>query len=267
MLRENRQSTSAFTLVELLVVLAICGILAGIIIPAVSGVRTSAAIAQSSSNLRQLATANLNYAAANKGRFAYSSNWRNNKRWCAEQVNGVWDRSRGYLSPYLDKNEQAAYCPLLEDLLPEDGDRSFELGTGGYGYNDVYIGGREAPANRPQMEEPSARIAEIFEPSRTVMFTTTAYATGDTIQEYPFSHSPYWVVNGRVTGSKPSPTVHFRARGKALVAWADGHVSQEEPNEKLSPGINPHGGDATAQSLGWFGPGENNGYWNPQNHW
>ncbi|MDR1282158.1 MAG: DUF1559 domain-containing protein [Opitutaceae bacterium] len=58
---------AAFTLVELLTVIAIIGILAAIIIPTVGKVRESARSAQCLSNLRQLALGANLYAEDNKG--------------------------------------------------------------------------------------------------------------------------------------------------------------------------------------------------------
>lgn len=57
---------SAFTLIELLTVIAIIGILAAIMIPVVGKVRESAHRATCASNLRQLGVLVMNYAAQNK---------------------------------------------------------------------------------------------------------------------------------------------------------------------------------------------------------
>ena len=51
----------AFTLIELLTVIAILGILSGLLIPVLNGVRQRAAQAECASNLRQLGLAVLNY--------------------------------------------------------------------------------------------------------------------------------------------------------------------------------------------------------------
>lgn len=59
----------AFTLIELLTVIAIIGILAAILIPVVSRVRESARQTQCRSNIRQIATATALAAQDNKGRF------------------------------------------------------------------------------------------------------------------------------------------------------------------------------------------------------
>jgi prepilin-type N-terminal cleavage/methylation domain-containing protein/prepilin-type processing-associated H-X9-DG protein len=58
-----------FTLIELLVVIGIVGALIGILVPVVSSARTAAKATACASNLRQLATALLNYAADNRGAF------------------------------------------------------------------------------------------------------------------------------------------------------------------------------------------------------
>jgi prepilin-type N-terminal cleavage/methylation domain-containing protein len=62
-----RVTPRGFTLIELLTVIAIVGILAAIVVPVVGKVRESARNSLSVSNLRQLAQANILYAAENKG--------------------------------------------------------------------------------------------------------------------------------------------------------------------------------------------------------
>lgn len=250
------QQRFGFTLIEILSVIAILSILTALLFPAAGAILNQARIAESRSNLRQLVQANFAHAMANSGRFAYATNERNNKRWCAQRSGSGWDRTRGYLSPYLSYEARAAVCPLLESLLDED-TPSFELGTGGYGYNSAYIGGIEGR----RMGRPSLRIDQIADPSNTIMFATTAYAREGGVQEYPFTEPPFWPSGGR-----PSPTTHFRANGQAIIGWADGRISLEGEDERPD-GSNPHGGVADDHHLGWFGPEEKNGYWNPSNIW
>ena len=64
----NRYSLRAFTLIELLTVIAIIGVLAGILVPVLGTVRAQARQAACSSNLRQLGQAILTYDAE-KDRF------------------------------------------------------------------------------------------------------------------------------------------------------------------------------------------------------
>lgn len=67
------KKTSAFTLVELLTVIAIIGILAAILIPVVSSVRSRARATTCSSNMRQVGTAMLLYSQETKPRhFPYA---------------------------------------------------------------------------------------------------------------------------------------------------------------------------------------------------
>lgn len=252
-----RARRDAFTFVELLVVIAIIGILVAVLMPALEGAKVTSRGTASASNLKQLAAANYSYAADHDGVYCPAQDQSNLVRWHGARtaLSAPFDPTKGYLSPYLGQEGRVKVCPLFRDLLT--GAQSFEDGTGGYGYNAVYIGGTPASLYQP------CRVSQVPRPARTVMFTTSAYANGSGVQEYPFCEPPYWPGgNGTLTGSRPSPTVHFRYRGQALVAWCDGHVSAESMQPR-DDGYNPHGGDAAAHSLGWFGPDAGNGYWAP----
>ena len=252
-----------FTLVEILVVISIVLVLAVISFSAGEKLLTQARIIGSTANLRSLAIANTTYAADN-GVYCPYSDQSNTRRWHGSRmsVGAKFDPTSGYLSPYLGKSARVTACPLFKAMV--GGSQSFEDGSGGYGYNAAYIGG--LPGDRPEGAwnpktkiRISERVANVSNPGRTVMFTTAAYALPNGLQEYATCEPPFWD-----DGSKPSPTVHFRANGKALVAWCDGSVTTE-PKNTSSPGFNPDGGDAEKWNLGWFGPEDNNGYWNPKN--
>lgn len=245
-----------FTLLELLVTLSIMSVLAFLVTSAVRGSRERSAATQCLSHLRALAQANLCYAADHEGRFCLASEKKNNRRWHGERADrkSAFDPTKGPLAPYLGREARVKSCPTLERVLK--GKDSFETGSGGYGYNEIYIGG--TPSNRLEAE----RLGNLEQATRTLMFADTALSRENGLQEYPFAEPWQFVsTRGDLQGT-PSPSVHFRHNGRANVVWCDGHVSAELPTQL--GGKNHYGGNDTELQLGWFGPREENGYWNPR---
>ena len=258
---QSPHQPQGFTLVELLVVVVIVATLAGISAVLARSMITRAHIAESTGNLRQLAIANINYAS-DHGRFCPADDQQNLVRWHGARTSSSarFDPKRGLLSPYLGRSQRVTQCPLFK---PDEG--GFDEGSGGYGYNSTYIGGVPGAMydNHTKLRI-SQRPANVANPERTVMFATTAYATAAGLREYAFCEPPFWDFGNGPSGHRPSPSTHFRANGKALVAAVDGSVVAVEPND-AHHGHNPHGGDSRDAGLGWFGPEENNGRWNPAN--
>jgi prepilin-type N-terminal cleavage/methylation domain-containing protein/prepilin-type processing-associated H-X9-DG protein len=260
-----------FSLVELLVACAVLALLATIVVSAVTNVRQQAMTSKSMGNIRQLVTAN--YAcAAETGRFAKSENRADSKRWHGKKVSGEWVGYGGYLTDYLGEDRSIRKCPVFEQILEENEGAQFDEGTGGYGYNATYLGNDPgAPStstvysgfgNKPTRSETAAnRPGSLIDPANTVMFTSTALVRGGGVVETYFSAPYSSVLNGELEESL-TPTTHFRFNGKALVAWCDGHVTLEEPNDAYT-GWNAYGDDNDKFRVGWFGPTDNNGYWNP----
>lgn len=252
----------AFTLIELLVCIAIIAVLAAIFFPIFQEVKLRSYAVQSGHNLQQLVLANLAYASDNGCYVPADDRW-NNRRWhgARKSANAPFDPTKGFLSEYLGQSRKITVCPSFQKMV--SGSASFEDGSGGYGYNSSYIGGTSAGTYGTDGIRISARPIQVANPASTVMFTTSAYAVGDGVgvQEYAFSEPPFWDFGSGPTSYRPSPTVHFRFHGRALVAWCDGHQTMESLQER-AVGNNPHKGQAKAQQLGWFGPDENNGFWN-----
>ncbi|MHC4646389.1 MAG: type II secretion system protein [Planctomycetota bacterium] len=257
----------AFTLLELLVVIAVIALLMSILMPALAAANSQARSAVCRSNVRHLVLANMGYATENDGYYvpAASDMWNNGgyQRWHGVRgsLNEPFDPLKGPLAKYLSDGK-VKNCPEpVEFVKGHPWSANFEQGCGGYGYNMAYLGSRlwqkGNSHGQPSSYSRTTSVSEAAKPGETVMFADCAMSTdGRTLIEYSFAEPPYAVYNGMtMTGFYMSPSIHFRHRNAASVGWADGHV--DPPKMAAFEGDNAYGVDSAAMKLGWFEPVDN----------
>lgn len=143
----------AFTLIELLTVIAIIGILAGILIPTVSAVRKTARKSECISNLRQLYSVVMLYSQDHKDLMPVAYNNTTSQGW-------NWWLTENH---YLDKNTGITGCPTQRKTLPDS--ITNPLLTRTYSMNrDVCISPDHPSRSR-------LRYTDIVTPSRTLLIS------------------------------------------------------------------------------------------------
>ncbi len=258
-------SQSAFTLVEVLVVIFTIGLLAALLLPALAGARSQAHSLVCRAHLRQLVLANIGYATENDDFYvpAASDMWNDAglHRWHGSRASRdeSFDPFKGPLTAYLAEGH-VKECPThIAFSKSANWNDSFEKGCGGYGYNMVYIGSRlwDSRADFQQAYARTASAHEVTHPGRTIMFTDTAMAKGENaLIEYSFVEPPFAVLSGQVmTGIYLSPSIHFRHRDRTNVAWTDGHVGTESMAQFDK--TNVYGVRSWTFELGWLEPADN----------
>jgi prepilin-type processing-associated H-X9-DG protein/prepilin-type N-terminal cleavage/methylation domain-containing protein len=275
----RRRRRKAFTLVELLVVIGIIAILVGLLLPALAASREAAQSAQCQSNLQQLVTASLNYAGDNQGYWPPASlniYTLNLSRWHGTRptTNDPFNFSGSCLLPYLRGYLSVAGIRACPDFMPDvtTGPLAFEASAGGYGYNNHYIGSStDMPWMQTSMMSAAtwdqfvgnvpAKMNMILRSSEKIAFADAAMGqAGNQLIEYSFLEPPtsFWYIDpvlGPVYGAS-NPSIHFRHRNHANVAWADGHVTSELFTWTY-PGLNVYGANNSLLHLGYFGPQDN----------
>jgi prepilin-type processing-associated H-X9-DG protein/prepilin-type N-terminal cleavage/methylation domain-containing protein len=269
-----RGRRAGFTLVELLVVIGIIGVLAAILLPALSRARQMAYQTQCLSNLKQLYMANTMYASEWNGRYAPAApdievGYGGTIRWHGVRErpfpDSEFDPNRGPLAEYLP-DARIKQCPsFLQFSKKGDVDNAFESSTGGYGYNMAYIGGTSYSSSWPQNAKRTTRDSRVHDPSSVIMFADAAMPQIDAngshyLVEYSFVEPPLFPTPSHPHGNPDwgyaAPSIHFRHNGRANVLWADGHATSEKW-EWAEPRTNIFGGDNYRWGVGWFGPKDN----------
>lgn len=222
-----RLRTTAFSLVEVLVVVGILAILVTLGYGAISNLRDSGNVAASTSNLRQISVAALAYAADHDATLPphaiFDPALGENREWCYGyfQFDTANALAQGILGPYLEDAENILRCrvwearPEVQSMFQSVG----KPGLLGFGYNGLNLSTPVPPENSPDGQAGHYRghpLASVSRPSRTVMFATSAMPYGPNAAPQEMIWGPDHVVR--------QPCVRLVTDTHALVAFVDGSV-------------------------------------------
>jgi len=210
------------TLVELLVVLFLLGLLAGMLLPALARGRAQAQRIRCIANLHQLGLAAAMYWDDSEGMlWKYYRGVSGDGRlyWFGWLQNGKegqrrFDPTKGVLYPYLE-GRGVEICPSLRYHLTYFKRKAVGAAYG-YGYN--------IRLSTP-LQEPPKRLADLKAPGRTALLADAAQV--NTFQppaspEHPMLEEFYYI-------SPQEPTTHFRHLGRCNVLCCDSHVESATP--------------------------------------
>ena len=211
-----------FTLLELLVSVAIVGVLAALLIPAASQAYAQSSLAVSAGNLRQLAAGTSSYLADNQHTFwKYRANGANGGTtwWFGNETTAsaslpegrrTFDASQSPLEGYLPAGfrPDPSFTVTGKAFKPK-----YQFGYLGIGYN-ILLGGGWLGTGKLK------RYWDLPDPGKTVVFATSAQV--NTFQAPASAKNP--MIEEFYGIDQNEVTVHFRHHGQAMVAYASGSV-------------------------------------------
>lgn len=201
--------TSVFSLVELLVVVAIVSLLMSLLLPALSKAKLKAGQISCSGNLRQLLTASA----------GYTQDYYDYIEPAFLDLPGFFISWTGLLGSYLgrDSTTFASAAGLPSAVCPMSSQRF------GYGHNYAYLGWTQGG------NKVARKLASVSKPSDTVHFTDNI----NTLAADPADFSA-WRMYSRSGGAVlQDVTVYFVHSGMANVGWMDGHVAPRKAGDGL----------------------------------
>ncbi len=216
-------SSAAFTIVELLVTIAVIAVLVGLIVPALGAARESARSVVCKSNLRQLAVAAHDFTVGHNGAYPIAYDYGQPALGAKE-----WDYFRDdFFNPtsvtpgflWQDAGISAVHqCPSYIGQANSPGDPYT-----GYNYNTSYIGGYRDFGQSTFV--PSATSQQVVQPTHTVLFGDGQYSAGAN----KFMRAPWPSPHDASVTDRYAGTQGFRHLNHTThVAYCDGHVAAQQ---------------------------------------
>ena len=249
--RFHRQSGSAFTLVELLVVITIIAVLSGLLLVVVNLVRDRANSVKCMSNLRQMGMGFQAYAADNNGLIPPTQY--SNGVWQTMAHAGIWF---GFIETYLPAESTAPlwHCPGSAFTLNE----ARAMGAKSTGRDDQVMtsyGMNEAPWKSRGIGEFNYRVARIPNPTQVILLGDRwGTRDGVGVKTQGSIQAPYRCKPVTGPRSQPQPATGLK--------WEEGSV---RVSHSAGPGTDATRGrfnivclDGRIENLRWqdtYGPG------------
>lgn len=240
----TRARRRGFTLVELLVVVAIIALLVGLLSPALAGARGTARSVVCLSNVRQLGVAWAVYGQDHDGWAMPAAEFegeavsgRDARWWFGSdgRVSGRVDYEAGILTGYLDAahGEASVFeCPEQPWGTYAPQTRTGQVTTT-YGYNGYGLcppqtpgwGGSFGPIGR----QPWLRVTQLARASEVLVFSDTLLPVGASGRSTALLDPPVlWGGAGVGWSVNAAPTTAFRHAGRAAAVRADGSAGASE---------------------------------------
>ena len=223
-----------FSLIELLVVITIIAVLAGMLLPTMSMVRNVARQMVCTTNLRQLQLANIGYTVDWDGvyvpQFRYDTPTNAMTSWWPTNADLIRNYSGG-LTTDRTKLPKRLCCPVSRkpsEVVPSSTTSQFEVS---YAMSDTKY---YQPAWPPPMEFWGYNSQSMRHPGEKLAFVD---ALSFDLVYSQSSPTAYFVGGLPLPEGVGNAVVAYRHRGRANVAWYDGHVSGELPKVVFTSGI------------------------------
>lgn len=231
---EHKHHKTAFTLLEVLVVIALSSLLMGILLPSLSTARRLAQSTDCKGSLRSLGLAVQMYTnECNSYPPAWVIAGPVATAWCGgyytQDGAAYMDVTRSPLWPYLQERKVLLRC---QEFAPPKVKYPGSGRISGYGINAQYIAGNpivnpdDGQAGMSSWSKP-ARAEQIARPGETLLFADCARVKQEVLYEEIFIY-PLYKHN---SSSRNYATFHFRHRGRANATYCDGHVDSIRPLE------------------------------------
>ena len=223
----------AFTLLELLVVLAISAVLIALLFPVLASAKAASARAISANSLRQLLVGGRSYLNENDNTFwPYQQAAADGMQWwygfetwqsmALPEGQRTADYSKGPLGPYVMTSGGVKTDPAMLQCSPCLKPK-YKDGNYGYGYNTVLAADSKGK---------SRNALQVDLPSQMVVFATCAQV--NTFEPPATPSNP--MVEEFYMISDTQVTAHFRHGRHALAAFLDGSVRELSMAYDMQPG-------------------------------